>query len=104
MIGLSNWSVGAVGTDSGATATQASDSTRQWVVTGISGHTDADSLIQITDGTNVLFESKIDVSAEGFSFHFNGLIIPVGTGNAAVGKVVTSSSDSFVTIYGHSAP
>jgi len=104
MIGFSNWSTTAAGTNSGATATQAADSTRQWIVTGIGGHTDTDSLIQITDGTNVLFESKIDVDVEGISFNFSNLIIPVGQGNAAVGIIASSTTDCQVTIYGHSAP
>ena len=100
----SNWSVTAAGTDSGATATLAADSTRQWIVTGISGHTDTDSTIQITDGTNVLFESKIDVSVSGIDFIFSNMVIPIGTGNAAKGIVTSSSSDCQVTIWGSSAP
>lgn len=104
MIGESNWSATAAGTNSGATAEQAADANRQWIVTGIAGHVDADSLIQIKDGTDVLFESKIDVSVEGFSFGFSGLVIPVGLGNAAQGVLTASTTDCQVTIWGHSAP
>jgi hypothetical protein len=104
MIGNSYWSQGAAGTNSGATATQAADSTRQWIVTSLSGHTDANSLLQITDGTNVLFEGRIDISKKGFHFNYTGLVIPIGQGNAAEGKIISSTNDCFVAICGHSAP
>jgi len=104
MVGDSYWSATAAGTNSGATASQGADANRQWIVTGIAGHTDADSLIQIKDGTDVLFESKIDVSVEGFTFGFSGLVIPTGLGNAAQGVLTASTADCQVTIFGHSAP
>ena len=98
------WSKTAAGTNSGATATQASDESRGWVITWISGHVDADSIIKITDGTTTLWESKVDVSVSGIHFHFDNLTIPTGIGNSAVGNIAASGSDCQVTIGGTSAP
>lgn len=92
----------AAGTGSGATATIAADGQKSYVATCISGHTDADSIINITDGSSTLWESKIDVSAEGFSFHFPGLNITTLNNSVIVGNVVSSSSDCQVTISGYS--
>jgi len=95
------WSETAVGTDSGATATHAAVSSNTHVVTCISGHVDADSLLQILDGTTVVWESKIDVSVEGFSFHFSGLSVPATRSALIAGKIAASSADCQVTICGH---
>lgn len=104
MLGQSNWVKTAAGTNAGATATQAADENRGWVVQCVSGHVDADSVIQVTDGTTVLWESKVDVSLEGFSFHFPNMNIPVGRGNAALGIIASSTADCQITIMGDSAP
>ena len=100
----SRFSATAAGTDSGATASRAADSAREFVVTNISGHTDADSIIQITDGSTVLWESKIGVSAEGFSFCFDVGGVPVGKNKAATGIVASSTADCQVNISGYSVP
>ena len=50
MLGQSNWVKTAAGTNAGATATQAADENRGWVVQCVSGHVDADALIQVTNG------------------------------------------------------
>lgn len=93
----------AVGTDSGATATVAAVSEKTYVVNCISGHVDADSLLKLTDtDDNVLWESKIDVSAEGFSFHFPGLMIPFPKGDEVNGIIASSSADCQVMVCGFS--
>ena len=96
------FSATAAGTDSGATATHAADTNLTHVVTSSSGHTDADSLIQIKDGSPIVWESKIDVSVEGFSFSFPGLCVPCSKNATANGLVVTSSADGQVNISGYS--
>ena len=103
----------AAGTDSGATATHAAAAgsngspDRMHIVTAFSGWVDEDSIVQIlggSAGTTVVFESKIDFSVEGHSFHFAGLNV-VGTPGAAVaGKIAGSSSDCQVNISGYSRP
>ena len=74
---------------------------RQHFVTSVSGHTDADSIITIKDGTTVVWESKIDVSAEGFSFSFNIPCIPATPGAVAVGTIASSSADCQVNLTGY---
>ena len=103
----------AAGTDSGATATHAAAAgsngspDRTHIVTALSGHVDADSIVQIlggSAGTTVVFESKVDISVEGLKFHFGGLNV-VGTPGAAVaGKIAGSSADCQVNISGYSVP
>tara|TARA_Y100001951_G_scaffold88955_2_gene80929 strand:- start:392 stop:703 length:312 start_codon:yes stop_codon:yes gene_type:complete len=95
------FSATAAGTDSGATATQAANATQAFVVKNISGHVDADAVITIeSPASTILWESKIDVSVEGFSFDFNPCI-PLTTRNTAIlGKLSASSADCQVTISG----
>ena len=73
----------------------------------MSGWADADSVLQIlggSNGTTIIFESKIDFSVEGHSFHFAGLNVVGSPGAAVSGKLVTSSSDGQVNISGYSVP
>lgn len=96
------WSETAAGTDSGATATHAAVGTNTHIVTSISGHVDADSIITIeSPASTILWQSKIDVSVEGFTFNFSGLSV-VGAGSGAIlGKLSASSADCQVNISGH---
>tara|TARA_Y100000401_G_C8317735_1_gene223499 strand:+ start:374 stop:727 length:354 start_codon:yes stop_codon:yes gene_type:complete len=103
----------AVGTDSGASATHAAEAVadtgssssvtvnRTHVVTSISGHTDADSIITIeSPASTVVWQSKIDVSVEGTSFNFPGIAVEGVPGAAILGKIASSSSDCQVNISG----
>ena len=94
------FSATAAGTDSGATATRAANETQAYLVTNISGHVDADAIVTIeSPAATVLWQSKIDISIEGFSFDFNPKITT--TRNTAIlGKISASSADCQVTISG----
>ena len=107
------WSETAVGTDSGATATHAAQAitatapnasitvNRTHIVTGISGHVDADSIVTIeSPASTVLWQSKIDISVEGFSFNFPNLTVVGGQGEAILGKIASSSADCQVNLQG----
>ena len=96
------WSETAAGGGSGATATRAANAKRTHIVTSISGHVDEDEIIQILDGSTVVGESKIDVSAEGFSFNFSGLTVVCSLGAAAKGYLSDSNADCQVNISGYS--
>jgi len=100
-----HWSETAAGTDAGATATHAALSGHTHVVTSISGHTDGDTLIQIlagAAGATVVWESKIDVSVEGFSFNFPGLNVMGTTSIAVAGKIDdATAADCQVNISGY---
>ena len=98
--GADHWSETTAGTDSGAAATKAAESGSQHFVTGISGHTDADSLITIKDGSTVILESYLDIDVAGKDFHCAGLVLPVTPGAAASGNIAASGSDCQVTIWG----
>ena len=95
------WSATKAGTNSGATATKAAEGNRFYVVTAVSGHVDADSVITVKDGTTIIWESKIDISIEGTSFHFAGLSLACRMGNKAEGAIASSSADCQITISGH---
>ena len=95
------FSATAAGTGSGATATQAADSSQAFVVTNISGHVDEDQTLTIeSPASTILWEAKIDISVEGTSFNFPGLMIPCDRNTAVLGKLAGSSSDCQVTISG----
>ena len=100
-LGQQVWSETTAGTDSGAVATHSAISDRQHFVTSVSGHTDADSIITIKDGTTIVWETKIDVSVEGFSFSFNVPCLPITPGANAVGTIAASSADSQVNLTGY---
>ena len=100
-LGQQVWSETTAGTDSGAIATKSAISNRQHFVTSVSGHTDADSIITIKDGTTIVWESKIDVSVEGFSFSFTIPCIPATPGAVAVGTIASSSADCQVNLTGY---
>ena len=103
----------AAAAGSGATATHAAAAgsngspDRTHIVTALSGWAAAESVPQIlggSNGTTIIFESKIDFSVEGHSFHFAGLNVVGSPGAAVSGKLVTSSSDGQVNISGYSVP
>jgi hypothetical protein len=102
MPGVGVFSATAAGTNSGATATHAAVTGQTYVVTNISGHGDADAVITIeSPASTVLWEGKLDVSAEGFNFSSGPVTIPCGRSAAAVGKIAASTSDCQVTISGY---
>ena len=92
-LGQQVWSETAAGTDSGAIATHSAITSRQHFVTSVSGHTDADSIIKIKDGTTVVWVAKIDVSAEGFSFSFAIPCIPITPGANVIAAIESSNND-----------
>ena len=98
------WSETTAGTDSGAIATHAAASNVQHFVTGVSGHTDKDSLITNSDGTTVVWQSKIDISLQGFTFVFPDLTIPCTPGNLAKVVLAESTADAQVNLQGYSIP
>ena len=100
-LGQQVWSETTAGTDSGAVATHTAITSRQHFVTSISGHTDADSIITIKDGTTIVWETKIDVSAEGFSFSFAIPCLPITPGANAVGTIASSSADAQANLTGY---
>jgi len=91
----------AAGTTDGATATKAARDGHYHVVTSISGHVDEDSLITILDGSSVVWESKIDISLEGFSFNFPGLNVVCSLSATAAGELAGSLADCQVNISGY---
>jgi len=95
----------AAGTNGGATATKAAATGKAHFVTSISGHTDTDSLIQILDGSTVVWQSAIDISVEGFQIiPPAGLLIPITPATACSAKIVTSTSDCQVNFNGYTIP
>jgi hypothetical protein len=96
----SYWSATQAGTNSGATATKAAQENRVYIVSTVSGHGDADSIITVKNGTTIIWETKIDVSVEGTSFHFAGLNLPCSIGNKAEAAIASSSSDCQITVSG----
>lgn len=102
----SSWNETAAGTDSGATATHAAAAGKMHFAEHISGHSDADSIIQIIeDGSTVLWETKLVTAQNGNGFAVN---VPRGIhaqpGLSIAGKVVSSSSDCQVNLAGFSIP
>jgi len=99
------FSATAAGTSAGATATKAaSGAGTNHFVTHISGHTDTDSLIQILDGSTVVWESKIDISLEGTSFGFDVGNVVISSNAAAGAKIASSTTDCQVNISGYTIP
>ena len=94
------WSETAAGAGSGASATHALSANNNHVVTSISGHVDADSIVTIKSATTIIWESKIDISVEGFSFSFNVNNVASTPGEAVTGNIASSSSDCQVNISG----
>ena len=84
-----------VGTTSGISKTLAAATGVIHRVTSISGHSNADCLIQIKNGTTVEWEEALDVSAEGFKFGDmdpNGLMESTA-GNALIFKISAAAGD-----------
>lgn len=96
----SPWSATGAGTDAGATATKAAITGSQHFVSSISGHIDADSIITIKSASTIIWQSKIDLSAEGFSFSFNVNNVASTPGEAVTGNIASSSADCQVNISG----
>ena len=96
----SPWSATGAGGGSGAVATKAAITGSQHFVSSISGHVDADSIITIKSASTVIWESKIDVSVEGFSFSFSVNNVASTPGAAVTGNIASSSSDCQVNISG----
>lgn len=99
------WNETTAGTTSGATTTKAGISGQLLVCRHISGHSDVDTIIQITnDDDTVLFETKLVTGQNGNGF---SIAIPDGihsgvTGGGLKGKVASSTSDCQVTLSGFS--
>lgn len=113
MDGGKNMSATAAGTNAGASATAAADTVtdtgsnsaitvnRVHCVKSFSGHTDADSILTIeSPASTILWQAKIDVSAEGTDFHFDGLEVYGTPGQAIIGKIATSTADCQANITG----
>lgn len=101
------FSATTAGTNAGAVASIAAVSGKIHIITSISGHTDTDSLIQILGGAagaTVVWESKIDISLQGFSFNFSGIWVEGVPGIKLEGKVATSTTDCQVNVSGYSIP
>jgi len=98
------FSVLAIGTNTGATASEAAVTGKHHFVTCVSGHTDKDSIIQVLDGTTVVWENKFDITLEGTSFHFPELCIPCTGGAKADAKLSSSTTDCAITINGYTIP
>mgnify|MGYP003111123427 CR=1 FL=1 len=100
--GAKPWSETAAGTDSGAAATHAAETNKYHFVTSISGHIDADTVVTIKDGSTIVWESKIDVSVEGWQIVTpSGLHIPITGGAACSGNIAASSADCQININGY---
>ena len=95
---VSLWSESsASGGSSGATTTHAAETGKQFFVTSISGHTDADSVIEIKSGSTCMWETKVDVSVEGWSFSFNVEAVPIVPGTLTTGSVSAGTSRINIT-------
>jgi hypothetical protein len=66
---------------------------------------DEDNVIQIKDGSTVVWESKIDISVEGTQIISpSGLLVPCTSGNACSAVLGGSASDSQINMNGYSIP
>lgn len=93
----------AAGTNSGATATKAAATGTKHYITDVDFWTDTDSLLQILDGSTVIKEWKIDVSAQGWNFSRSFRTPLIGTeGGAVSAKITSSASDCHVSFGGFS--
>jgi archaellum component FlaF (FlaF/FlaG flagellin family) len=100
-----SWSETTAGTDSGATAAHAVETGRQFFVTSVSGHVDADATVKILDGSTVVWETKIDVSVEGTQIKPpSDLDIPITPSTACSAVISASTADCQVNISGYSIP
>ena len=95
---VSLWSESsASGGSSGATTTHAAETGKQFFVTSISGHTDADSVIEIKSGSTCMWQTKVDVALEGWSFSFNVEAVPIVPGTLTTGSVSAGTSRINIT-------
>jgi len=97
------WDATAAGTTAGATATKAAVAGKSIVVTHVSGHVDADSIITLNDAGVIIAQWKIDVSVEGFSFAFSGCWM-LDTAAAATAVIASSTADCQVNMLGFTLP
>ncbi len=97
------WSETTAGTNAGAVATHAAAADVVHFVTVISGHTDTDSVVTVSNGAAIVAEWIIDISVAGLAFEFTGLWAG-SAGAAVVGSIVTSTSDCQVNMCGFSLP
>ena len=91
-----SFSATAAGTNSGATATEAAATGKVHVITRVSGHTDATSIIQALDGATVAGEWKVAPNYFNIPCH-----IPITPGAAAGGKIATSTADCQANLEGY---
>jgi|GEM_PF-1451627 len=94
----------AAGTGSGATATKAAAAGVRHKIQRVHGHTDKDSLLQLKDGSTVIWETAIDVDVDGKEIAFDLSNCPViGTaGNAVSAVLASSTTDCYISIGGYS--
>jgi len=90
----------SAGTNAGATATIAAITGGCIKVTDIDGHTDKNSLVQIKDGSTVIFEIAI-LAAVDKTFHKEFKTPLISTISTAISAVISdSTADCFVRIGG----
>jgi len=94
----------AAGTSAGATATKATATGVRHKIQRVHGHTDKDSLLQLKDGTTVVWETTIDVDVDGkeIGFDLSGCPIIGTAGNAVSAVLASSTTDCYISIGGYS--
>jgi hypothetical protein len=98
------WHENDEGTNNGASAVRAAEVNRQHFVTRVSGHSDLDTIIRILDGTSVIWEVYMDVSATGGSFSVDVGVIPITPGQSVTLSIVSSTIDCHANMTGFSRP
>jgi len=99
--GGNTWGEDTAGAAAGATATKAAQSERTYKILWATFYTDADSLLQIKDGSTIVWEGHLDVDVQGTTLH---VTFPGGLdgtkGNAVSALIAASSADCRVTFGG----
>jgi len=97
------WSEYTAGTDSGASATHAAETGVQHKVFWATFYSDADSVLTIKDGSDVIWEGKLVVATMGNTLHVTFPIPLIGTaGNAVSANVASSTADCAAALGGFS--
>jgi len=103
-----NWTVVAVGTNAGASATKAAVTGKRHVVTAIMGFGDKDGTVSIESPAATLLAEWIwDISAETGAaitypkWAYGGLAVCGAKGGAIVGKLSASTANCSITICGY---